>query len=248
MAKVTVVTATTGNPIVKRNIESVARQTFADIQHLLIVDGPEHTQKVVDIEHQLHINDMHNLYIHTMPHSTGKNRWNGHRIYGASTYIVDSEYIMYLDEDNVLEPTHVEDCLKVIEAGNQWAFSLRNIVDSAGTHLCRDDCESLGLWPSVMDPRDYFVDVNCYFLPVSLAIQISPVWYRKAREPGVMEVDRAMCHILRQIAPKYDSTYKYTVNYTVANNPLSVQPEFFVRGNAEMLRRFNGKLPWSKNE
>ena len=79
-----------------------------------------------------------------------------------------------------------------------------------------------------------------------LAVAISPIWYRKFREPGQPEIDRVICHALRQIAPKFDSTYQYSVNYTVGNTGLSVQKEFFEKGNAEMLKRFNGDLPWVK--
>ncbi|MGH2613478.1 MAG: hypothetical protein ACRDFB_10590, partial [Rhabdochlamydiaceae bacterium] len=99
----------------------------------------------------------------------------------------------------------------------------------------------------VIDSKDYFVDVNCYFLPRVLAVQISPVMFRRFRVPGQMEIDRAMCLVLRQIAPNYDCTYKYTTNYTVAsNNQLSVKPEFFIRGNSIMLQKYNGELPWKK--
>ncbi|NDZ17249.1 hypothetical protein C7T35_28930 [Variovorax sp. WS11] len=96
----------------------------------------------------------------------------------------------------------------------------------------------------MLHPDDLFIDVNCCFLPKRLAVQISPLWYRKARKPGQPEVDRVIAHALRQIAPTYDCTYGYTVNDRAGNTPLSVQPEFFVQGNAEMLRRFNGRLPW----
>jgi hypothetical protein len=246
VAKVTVITATTGNPILKRNIESVARQTHQDITHLVMIDGPEHNTKVQNIESRLYLQDMHKVIFYTLPWPLGKDRWNGHRIYGASTYMCESDYVMYLDEDVYLEPSHIEDCIKVMEQGHDWAFSLRKIVNKDGDYLCDDDCESLGKWSSVMDPRDYFVDVNCYFLPLKLAIQVSPIWYRKAREPGVMEVDRAMCHVLRQIAPNYESTYNHTVNYTVGNSVNSVQLEFFTQGNIEMKRRYNNQLPWRK--
>lgn len=246
MAKVTVVTAATGNPILEKNIESVARQTHADVTHLVLIDGPERILAVDNIVNRMNIKYLHNVLLHSLPYPVGKDRWNGHRIYAAATFLAESDYIMYLDEDTYLEPTHIEDCIKVIEKGNDWAFSLRKIVSPEGQFICNDDCENLGLWPSVMDDRDYFVDVNCYFFPLRLAAQLTPVWYRKAREPGVMEVDRALCSILRKIAPKYDTTYNYTVNYTVGNNPLSVQSSFFLNGNSEMLRRYNDKLPWRK--
>ena len=246
MAKVTVVTATTGNPLLANNIESVARQTHADIQHIVIVDGPERRDAVNDIINHMNVEHLHKVVVHTLPYSIGKDRWNGHRIYGMSTYLAEGQHIMYLDDDNSIDPTHIEDCLKVIEAGNDWAYSMRKIRNKECETLCLDDCESLGQWPSVLDNSDYFIDVNCYFLPINLAVTITPVWYRKFREPGQMEIDRAMIRVLGQIAPKFDSTRNYTVNYTVGNTQNSVQAGFFEAGNAEMLRRYEGKLPWKK--
>lgn len=244
MAKVTVVTATTGNPLLGNNIESVARQTHSDIQHLIVVDGPEHVAKIHDMEFS--VSDLRKTTFINLPYSIGKDRWNGHRIYGAGTFMAEGEFIMYLDDDNSIDDHHIEDCLKVIQAGNQWAYSMRKIRNKEGQTLCLDDCESLGKWVSVIDERDFFIDVNCYFLPIKLAAAIVPVWYRKFREPGQMEIDRAIRHILPQVAPTFDSTYDYTVNYTVGNTQNSVQAGFFEAGNAEMLRRYNGVLPWKK--
>ena len=247
MAKVTVITATTGNSILAKCIESVSKQTHADVQHLIIVDGPDRWQAVLEATKTIPQEHRHRVTMNVLPYAIGKDRWNGHRIYAAGTYMAEGEYVMYLDDDNYIEPTHIADCIKVIEAGNDWTYSFRQIVDKQGVKLCLDDCESLGKWASILDPRDFFVDVNCYFLPIKLAVQITPVWYRKFREPGQMEIDRAIMHVLRQIAPKYDTTYNYSVNYTVGNTQNSVQAAFFMEGNAEMLRRYAGKLPWKKS-
>ena len=47
---------------------------------------------------------------------------------------------------------------------------------------------------------------------------------------------------------KFDTSYEYTVNYTVGNTENSVQPDFFTNGNAEMRRRFPDGLPWKIQE
>ena len=244
--KVTVITATTGNPLLEGCLRSVRKQTHGDVEHLVFGDGPEHWNK---IDHMFYNNRFPNgnteFYLQ-MPYPVGKDRWNGHRMYGAGIYLAQGDYVMFLDEDNTIEPTHIEDCLNTVTKGCDWAFSLRNIVDKQQNFLCQDNCESLGKWASVLHPEDYFVDVNCFFLPKMLAVQTSPIWYRKAREPGVTEVDRALTHVLRQIAPKYECTGKYTVNYTAGNSTLSVQDTFFYKGNVEMERRYGGAFPWQK--
>jgi len=251
---VSIITATTGKPALVKCLASVLRQTYRPIQHLIFVDGPSYrteadaTLAAFAARERSAADgaaDGYELARVDLPFSVGRDRWNGHRIYGAGSYLADGAYLMFLDDDNQLEPTHVEDCMAVIDAGNDWAYSLRRLVSATGNDLGYDDCESLGKWPSVLGPEDYFIDVNCYFLKREVAIAASPVWFRKAREPGQMEVDRVLRKVLgERMFPRFDCTYGYTVVYTVGSNRMSVQAEFFERGNAEMFRRYNGILPW----
>ena len=238
MARVTVITATTGNPLLERCLVSVRKQTHSNVQHLVFIDGDRPEADDILFKHSY-------ADVIQLPYSVGKDRWNGHRMYAAGPFLAEGEFVLWLDDDNSLEPNHIEECLKVIEAGNDWAYSFRNIVDSDGDFLCRDDCESLGKWASVMHEKDFFIDVNCYFVPTKIAVHLGPAWYRKFREPGQPEVDRVLAHALMNNNLKFDTTYKYTVNYTVGNTELSVQEEFFRRGNQVMLQRFDGRLPWS---
>jgi hypothetical protein len=242
--KVTVVTASTGRKELARCIDSVGKQVgYFDIQHLIFLDGPEAIEKV-----EPWLSHPEGVDLIYLPYSVGKDRWNGHRMYGAGCYLAEGDYIMFLDDDNTIDDHHIQSCLNVLEKGNQWAYSLRKIVSTpSGDFLCNDDCESLGKWASVLNPSDFFVDVNCYFLPRNVAVAISPIWYCKFREPGQPEIDRKMCAALRHHFPKFDCNYQYSVNYAVASNTaLSVKPDFFMQGNAEMLRRYNGDLPWQK--
>jgi hypothetical protein len=248
---VTVITATTGNKLLKDCIESVMLQTHRPIQHLIFVDGPLRKHDSAAIVNSINNGaslkrEGYRLDIVDLPYPVGTDRWNGHRMYGAGSYLADGDFIIYLDDDNYLDYNHVEECLNVIATGKDWSYSLRRLVDSNRTILGLDDCESLGKWASVLHPQDYFVDVNCYFIPRMLAVGITPLWFRKFREPGQPEIDRVICQALRQHAPNFECSYKYSVNYTVGNTPLSVQPDFFKFGNEEMLKRYNGVLPWRK--
>lgn len=261
MSKVTVLTATTGREDLHKCIYSVLCQSYRPIEHIIVVDGPEAQKSLqgaynyfsdgkdyVQFPWGLAIQDEeYSLHFVNMPKSIGKDRWNGHRIYAAGSYMADGDYVSFLDDDNHFEPNHIESLVRVIEKQfRTWAYSFRKLHDAEGNSLGRDDCESLGQWPSVCGPTDYFVDVNCFLIPTKIAVQMTPVWYRKFREPNQMEIDRALTAWLRQYHPNYDSNYQYTVDYKVAGGPLSVQPEFFKQGNEAMLRRYNGKLPWVK--
>jgi glycosyltransferase involved in cell wall biosynthesis len=247
---VTIVTATTATDYLKRNIESVQKQTYTNFQHLIFIDGiiggPKNLSRVQEMISNMALK---NVDFIPLPYSVGHSGWNGHRMYMAALALASdkAEYICFLDEDNYIDEDHIESLYKVIKNGNEYAFSLRKIVDKDGNFVVNDDCESLGLWHSILHPEDYFIDLNCFFLKRLLANQLAPIFYRKARDPNMQpEIDRALSQVLRQNNLKYDTNYKYTLNYTAGNTQKSVQKEFFLNGNQQMLVKYNGSLPWVK--
>jgi len=245
--KVSIITPTTGSPFLQECIESVRNQTYKNIEHIVVVDGNERWKKCDSILKELSFPNGTTEHIFVLPYPTGTDRYNGHRIYGGTTYFANGDYHIWLDDDNVLEPNHIESLVKLVQEKNlDWAYSLRKIIDKDGNVICLDDCESLGKYTSVLN--DNFVDVNCFFVKKEIAVQITPVWYRKAREPNVMEVDRAITAILMNDKNKlrFDSNDDYTVRYRVGSTGISVQGEFFLNGNKQMLQRYNGELPWKK--
>lgn len=248
--KVSIITPTTGNPYLAECIASVRAQTYSNIEHIIVVDGRERWEKADEILLAAEFPNGANEHVCVLPYPTGTNRYNGHRVYGAATYFADGDFHLWLDDDNMLEPNHVESLVKLVQEKDlDWAYSFRKIIDKDSNVLCLDDCESLGVWASILHPQDFFVDVNCYFIKKQHAVSITPVWYRKFREPGQMEIDRAIAAVLMHPNNKlkFDCTRDYTVKYRVGNTGLSVQAEFFLRGNEAMLQRHNGELPWKKS-
>lgn len=246
---VSVITPTTGNKFLSECVTSVRSQTYDNVEHIVVVDGHSRWERADSILKELNFPNGKNEHVCVLPYPTGIDRYNGHRVYGSATYFADGDYHIWLDDDNVLEPNHVESLVRMSEKNDlDWAFSFRKIINSNGELICNDDCESLGLWPSILHPKDFFVDVNCYFVKKHVAVAISPVWYRKFREPGQMEIDRAIASVLmnKQNNLKHDCTRDYTVKYRVGNTGLSVQGEFFINGNAAMLKNYNGNLPWKQ--
>jgi len=247
--KVSVITPTTGNSFLAECIESVRKQTCKDLEHIVVVDGRDRLTNAKPILDACEFGSGWNEHLLVLPYATGTDRYNGHRVYGGTTYFAQGDYHIWLDDDNALEPNHVESLVNLVQEKNlDWAFSLRKIIDKDSNVLCLDDCESLGLWASILHPQDFFVDVNCYFVKKHVAVGMSPVWYRKFREPGQMEIDRAIASVLmaKQNNLKFDCTRDYTVKYRVGNTGLSVQADFFLQGNAKMLERHNGVLPWKQ--
>ena len=239
--KVTIITPTTGSNYLDTNLNSVSKQTYDNIEHLVVVDGPAYWDKANSA-----LNTYEDKTVMYLQENTGADQYNGHRIYGAMPYLVNSDYVIFLDEDNYIEPTHIESLVKVAE-NNDWAFSLRQIVDKDGKYICNDDCENLGKWPTCLSEKELFVDVGAYFLPTKIAVQISPIWYRRARHPDEQpEVDRLLMQVLLDYGFSYDTNGDYTLNYRVGNRADSVQADFFLWGNSKMQQKYNGNFPWRK--
>ncbi len=237
---VTIVTATTGAKCLKDACESVANQTYKNIEHYVVVDGVERGEASIQI-----LKKFPNVKLLILPYPTGKDNYNGHRIYGAATYLTNGNYISFLDEDNYYESNHVESCIDIAKQGYEWVYSLRKIVGKDKNFICNDDCESLGKWQSVLG--DNFVDVGCWFLSKPAALMVTPLWFRRARHPQEQpEVDRIITSTLMQHAPRFECTKEYTLNYRVGNRPDSVQAKFFLQGNKKMEEMLNNNLPWKE--
>lgn len=234
---VTVVTPTTGAPELRQAIESVRRQSYPHVQHLVVVDGPR--EGAGDI-----LSGFPHVDAIQLPYATGKDKFLGHRIYGASAYLARGELICFLDEDNWMDADHITQLAGVIGRGNDWAYSLRKIHDHESRYVCDDNCENLGRWPTCLGENDFLVDTNCYMMKRAVALTVSPLWYRRTRQPGKLSADRTICRALLKMAFKFDTTGVHSLNYRTGNRADSVQARFFLEGNAKMLARYGGALPW----
>lgn len=230
-----VITGTTGTPYLRQCIDSVLRQTIPmGVTHYIVVDGPEFRQEVDLILKEVSLKETESRRIVPiyLPENTGANRFNAHRIYGSVPFLVNTDYVAYLDEDNYLDPHHFEHLFQSI-GKHDWAFSLRTIVNPDGTEVCKDLCESIGsLGPTVCGPDDFLVDVSCFLLKRTLAIALGPLWNVQARPPPpVMEVDRAITKTLLQGTAGHGVSKHHTLYYRLGGNALSVSKDFFLQGN-----------------
>jgi glycosyltransferase involved in cell wall biosynthesis len=240
MPKTLVVTPTIGTKHLRRCIEGVQAQTMPGVEHLIVVDGVQHAQRVQQIvEPFLLKKPIHTL---VLPFNTGAGGWNGHRIYASIPFLVDYEYLAFLDEDNWYDPEHVELLHRALASNRdaKWAFSLRKIVDKDGNFVANDNCESLGpLCHTVLAWEDFLVDTSCYLLPLSVARTVAPHWMHRAKQPGEVEADRAVVAALlghRPVLPGACSA-TLTLNYRAAHG--QGQTDFFQRGNAVMRYDFS---------
>ncbi len=232
--KATVMIPTTGAPVVRDAIDSVLKQTI-ETQVYLICDGRENQDKVKRIADNYAGNGF--VKVCYLPINVGANGFYGHRVYAAFTHLVDTQYVLYLDQDNAFKPNHVETCINVIEKyGIDWCYSLRSIIDKDGKFVCNDDCESLGKWQTYHGINH--VDTNCYCIKTEIAVKLASAWH------GGWGQDRVFLHTIAEHFPRFECTREYTVNYRVNGNPGSVTPEFFANGNRVMNEKYNGEFPW----
>lgn len=244
-SSVTIVTAATGHPGLARCIGSASTQSFPQVDHLVVIDGPEHEAAVRAVVAK---SGNERTRAMLLPHATGKQNWNGHRIYGAASFLCQSEFIAFLDEDNWLDVDHIQNVMTAIGAEKtDWGFSLRKLWSQTGECLGFDKCESLGPLHHVWnDPKDFLVDTSAYVIRRELAVELAPLWYRPARKPGVFPADRSICRALMRHRPKVGASREHTLNYAVANRADSVQASYFTSGNRAMEDRYGETMPWER--
>lgn len=240
--KVAIVTPTIGSTHLKRCLDSVQGQDYYDFVHYVFIDGKQYDLQIKDTIFASQKDcGYERVETISLSENVGKG-WYGHRVYAACSFLVNADIICYLDEDNWLEPNHIQSLVDVIKNGSDWAYSLRNIYSKEGKLLCKDDCESLGKWPVYFDPSVKHIDTSCFAIQQSMAVGMGHVWYAK------WGADRHFFGALQKYYPNYGCTGKYTLNYRLDGNDNSVTEDFFSKGNKVNFKKYNGIYPWRINE
>ena len=236
---VTVITPTIGSPKLKDAIESVKNQTYK-CKHLVVIDGPEYRPSFFDVMST-------GVNVVSSPENTGKTGGNfyGHRIYAAYPHLINSDYILFLDEDNWYESNHVATLIETIEKKNlDFAYSLRQIYDNGRHFRCNDNCESLGKWPIFMSRssrhgEQFLIDTSSFCFKREFIQKTCHLWH------SGWGGDRRYFYAVKDQA-KFDTNGKHTLCYRLDGNPNSVTEQFFVEGNKTQEAYYEGKFPWLK--
>jgi glycosyltransferase involved in cell wall biosynthesis len=235
--KVAIVTPTIGSKHLKKCIDSVDKQSYENITHYIFIDGIEHFEAVENIAE-----GASKTKIVALEENVGKG-WYGHRVYAACSFLVNADVIVYLDEDNWIDRTHIETLVdKLNETNAEWVYSLRNIYEEDGQYVCQDNCESLGKWPTFFDEDVYHIDTSCFAVRRDVAVKVGHSWY------GQWGADRQFFHTLKKHFPNYVCTNQHTVNYRLGGNEGSVKKDFFLKGNKLMSHIHTGDFPWLVKE
>ncbi|MGK7879750.1 MAG: glycosyltransferase [Crocosphaera sp.] len=243
---VSIITPTTGNPLLKKAVESVQGQDYENIEHFIVIDGKQRAEATHKALSDIKFTKPYHIL--TLPCATGASGYKGHRIYGGVVYLVNGDYIIYLDEDNWFEPYHVSSLVDLVyQQKLDWAYALRNIVNPEGEFITQDNCESLGKYRVFTNYNH--VDTNCYFIKKDIAIKSSKTWYKKGRKPGegTMSVDMILCAELLKQFPNCNTNGLYSVNYRLGSTPRTIKAPFFLHGNSLVQQHFPNGYPWCKD-
>lgn len=236
---VTVITPTIGSSKLNDAVKSVREQTYKNIKHLIVSDGPEHMDTLAfDMKER---ND-NALFVST-PENTGKNGFYGHRIYAAYPHLINSDYIFFLDEDNWYEPDHVSSLVDVLEdqkRDNRFAFSLRKIYDVNKKYITDDNCEALGMWPIYFSHEDhqYLIDTSAFAFKREFIQQTCHHWH------SGWGGDRKFFY--KVMGTTFATNHKHTLCYRLDGNPGSVNADFFIKGNEAQKQYYKDGFPWLK--
>lgn len=242
---VTVITPTIGSDKLIDAAVSVESQTYKNIKHLIVVDGPEHLNKVLEFDRML---PHERRQIAVTPENTGANGFYGHRIYAGYPHLINSDYIAFLDEDNWYGWDHIQSLVETIESKKlDWAYSLRKIYTKDKYYVADDNCESLGRWPihwSIGKEEQYLIDTSSYLFKREFLTQVCNHWHHG------WGGDRRFYHIISKVLnhQNYDTTGKHTLSYRLddAIEKKYGNISFFTDGNEVVKNHNGGTYPWEK--
>jgi hypothetical protein len=241
MKTVVVITPTTGAPELEDCVRSVLNQDYPNVEHLIVVDGVEHEKAVREMLWRLDADAPVTVLV--LPWNTGQDKWYGGRVMAAASYLVNQDYVMFLDQDNMIAPDHVTSLVRVIETGGyDWAYSLRKIYSKDGEFICEDDCESLGWWPIGGEEQlGYLIDTSAYFFKNEFARSTGHFWnWGWGGDRRYLElVTQSLGH------DNFACSGLSTLHYRLGGNEGSVKAEMFEQGNAQVRAMYgDGPLPW----
>jgi len=240
MKTATIVITTIGDPSLAQAIETALSQDHPGTKVWVVINGKEYEHLVLPILARYETPRLSHL---TIPENIGYEMLFGCRILAASCYLVDTDYILFLNNDDWMDPHHVSSLISAIEThGWDWGYPLRKILDKDGEYLFNDDCESLGKWPAFNGEKVFHIDLSCFCIRTTIAPSVAhSLYYRQYH-------DRTLLACLMENYPRFGTSGLYTLNYRLGGNPASVKREFFETGNQIMANHYPSGFPWKRAE
>lgn len=244
---VTVITPTIGLDTLELAIESVRKQTYKNITHLIVIDGPEYFQKVI-------AKDVLECVVTSTPFNVGSGGMYGHRIYASYPHLINTEYVAFLDEDNWYDETHIESLVDCIEDNSlDWAHSLRKVYLTERSlpslplkevrFLANDCCEAIGRESIYGNGSNgHLVDTSTYLFRTNFLVNVCHLWHHG------WGADRRFFGLIKDTPCKYGTSGLHTLNYRLPDMQRAYGGDlsFFEKGNELVRNKYGGKYPWTK--
>lgn len=216
---VAVVIPTTLRPSLVAAVRSVCEQDVRGrIQILVGVDKPTGDPTLIEelfAERPEHVS----IFALNLPYSTSRRHGGVHyaldggSLRTALSYLANSRFVAYLDDDNLYMPDHLRGLLQAI-GDKAWAFSHRLVADEeTGEVYGPDIWDSLGVNKGRFADAGGFVDPNCMLLnKMQLTYQL-PAWSETPGRKPLNLADRVLFNAIKH-APHAENP-KATVKYFI---------------------------------
>ncbi|MBL29522.1 MAG: glycosyltransferase [Rhodospirillaceae bacterium] len=204
-------------PTIGAALRSVYAQAFSGtIQILIGIDDPAADRTV--LQPALAERPPHCVVtVVDLGYSTSERRGGVHKDYSGGalrtilSYMANSRYLAYLDDDNWWHREHLAS-LRAAIRGADWAWSLRWFADAeTGQPLCIDEWESVGPAAGVFAKRfGGWVDPNCLMINKGACEAVLAAWSLPLtvdQMTGDRQVFRALVNRFRPAATGRATTY-----------------------------------------
>jgi hypothetical protein len=214
-------------PTIADAIRSVFDQHFGGkIQILIGIDASPSDVSVVE-EICRTIPDKHSVLLFYPGYSTSRRHsglhatWDGGALRTILSYLANSRYLAYLDDDNWWSDDHLAAMHAVLSAGADWAWSLRSYVHpSSRRPICHDNWESVGPGKGYFSGWGGWVDPNCLAIDKIACEAVLRWWSIPLRNSlKAMDADR---NVFRILSTEFHGTPtgKHTVLYEISESDL----------------------------
>lgn len=229
---------TIGRPELDVCLDSLKNQTYP-VEIYLSTDAVmtyEQFNQFVDKYRDTHV------HLSYWPTKIGGRGLEGRRLIAAGAPLINEDVLFCLQDDDWFKPNHVESLMALIEAGNDWAYSLVAVHDVDGTFLFDDICEGLGeLHPSWNTPGKTFAPTGSVAMRTECYRTVAQAYNSRAWGP-----DRLAYNISKHYYPKFACSKLHTNCFRLGGNEMSVTKSFFENGITHMKNLYGEVMPWQR--
>ena len=217
-SQVAVVMATILRPSLETALRSVyVQEGVGRIQILIGIDKPGDPTALYRVLEARPANV--SALVLTLPYSTSVRHGGPHIAMDGSalrailSFMANTRYVAYLDDDNTWLPNHLKNLLAAVE-GKVWAFSRRILVDQeTGRDLAVDRWDSVGANKGRLAATGGLVDPNCLLINKVAAASVLGRW---SETPDGRPSDTADRHFFAAIRnADHGAVEEATVRYSI---------------------------------